>query len=106
MAWVSLIIAGGLEVVWAALMKQSDGFTRLWPSIGTIAFMIGSFGLLSWSMRTLPLGTAYMVWTGIGAVGAFVVGVILYGEPLNPMRVTAAAMLLGGMVLMKLSSPA
>ena len=106
MAWVSLIVAGLLEIVWAFFMKQSAGFSRLWPSVVTIVAMILSFGLLSWSMRTLPLGTAYMVWTGIGAVGAFIVGAVVLGESLSLMRITAAAMIAGGLVLMKVSSAA
>ncbi len=106
MAWISLFVAGLLEVVWAFAMKQSVGFTRLWPSVVTIGAMILSFGLLSWSMRSLPLGTAYMVWTGIGAVGAFAVGAAVLGESLSLMRIAAALMIAGGLVLMKLSSPA
>ena len=74
MAWLVLVVAGLFEVVWAFSMKQSEGFTRLWPSVVTLAAMLVSFGLLAWSMRVLPLGTAYTVWTGIGAVGAFIVG--------------------------------
>lgn len=105
MAWISLTIAGLLEVVWALLMKQSHGFTRLWPSVGTIVFMIASFGLLSFSMRSLPLGTAYMVWTGIGAIGAFLVGVLVLGEPAGALRLAAAALIVSGLVLMKLASP-
>ncbi|MCV0414598.1 MAG: QacE family quaternary ammonium compound efflux SMR transporter [Brevundimonas sp.] len=104
MAWVYLIAAGLLEIVWAFLMKQSDGFTRLWPSIGTIAFMVGSFGLLSLAMRTLPLGTAYTIWTGVGAVGAFLVGVTILGEQLSIMRVVAAILIVAGLVAMKMSS--
>ncbi len=104
MAWLILVIAGGLEVVWAFAMKQSDGFTRLWPSILTLGAMAISFALLSWSMRTLPLGTAYAVWTGIGALGAFAVGIFFLGESANPMRVAAALMIGGGILLMKLSS--
>lgn len=104
MAWILLFVAGLLEVVWAFLMKQSEGFTRIWPTIGTLAFMIGSFGLLSIAMRSLPLGTAYTIWTGVGAVGAFVVGVIVLGEQMTVMRVIAAVMIVGGLVLMKLSS--
>lgn len=104
MAWVSLFVAGLLEVVWAFSMKQSEGFSRFWPSVVTLMAMAVSFGLLSWSMRTLPLGTAYMIWTGIGAVGAFVVGVAVLGEALSPMRVIAAAMIVGGLVLMKAAS--
>lgn len=105
-AWFLLLIAGLLEVVWAFLMKLSFGFTRLWPSIGTIAFMVGSFTLLAVSMRTLPLGTAYMIWTGIGAVGAFVVGVTVLGEAFTAMRALAALLIVSGIVLMKLSSSA
>lgn len=106
MAWIYLVIAGILEVVWSFFMKQSDGFTKLQPTLITFATMFVSFGLLSLSMRTLPLGTAYSIWTGIGAVGAFVAGVLLLGEQANPMRIMAAAMIVGGLVLMKLSSPA
>lgn len=104
MAWIYLVIAGILEIVWAFLMKQSAGFTRLWPSIGTILFMAASFGLLSLSMKTLPLGTAYVGWTGIGAVGAFVVGMVLLHEPASLLRVFAAALIVTGLVLMKLTS--
>lgn len=105
MAWIFLFIAGLLEVVWAFLMKQSAGFTRLWPSIGMIAVMMASFGLLSLSMKSLPLGTAYTIWTGIGAVGVFVVGVVVLGEQLSIARVTAAVLIVSGLLLMKLSSP-
>lgn len=104
MAWIYLIIAGLLEVVWASLMKQSLGFTRLWPSIGTVVFMVGSFGLLAISMRTLPLGTAYTIWTGIGAIGAFLVGIFILGEQVSAMRLVAAALIICGLILMKLSS--
>ena len=104
MAWIALFIAGILEVVWAYSMKLSDGFSRLWPSVVTLIAMIASFALLSYSMRTLPLGTAYTIWTGIGAFGAFVVGVVVLGESANPMRIAAAGMIIGGLVLMKLSS--
>jgi quaternary ammonium compound-resistance protein SugE len=104
MAWIYLIIAGLLEVVWAFFMKQSAGFTRLWPSVGTIAFMIASFALLSYAMRTLPLGTAYTVWTGIGAVGAFIVGIVVLHEPASALRVLAAVLIVSGLVLMKLTS--
>jgi quaternary ammonium compound-resistance protein SugE len=102
--WFLLVIAGLLEVVWAFFMKQSEGFTKLLPSIVTLVTMGASFGLLSLSMRTLPLGTAYTVWTGIGAVGAFVVGIVVLGEQASPMRLGAAALFVSGLVLMKLSS--
>lgn len=104
MAWILLVFAGLLEVVWAFYMKQSAGFTRVAPSVITIVTMIGSFALLSLSMRTLPLGTAYTVWTGIGAVGAFVVGVTLLNEHVNTTRILAAALIVSGLALMKLSS--
>jgi quaternary ammonium compound-resistance protein SugE len=104
MAWVALFIAGLLEVVWAFSMKQSAGFTRLGPTVVTLVAMIASFALLSWSMRVLPLGTAYTVWTGIGAVGAFTVGILILGEPANAMRLLAAGLILAGLVLMKLST--
>lgn len=106
MAWLLLIIAGLFEVVWAFSMKQSGGFTRLWPTVVTLVAMLVSFGLLSWSMRSLPLGTAYTVWTGIGAVGAFVVGVVFLGETASASRLVAALLIVGGLLFMKLSSPA
>jgi len=103
MAWIFLFLAGLLEIVWAFFMKQSAGFTRPWPSVVTIVTMIASFGLLSISMKTLPLGTAYTIWTGIGAVGAFVVGVAVLNEQLSVMRVLAAILIVSGLVLMKLA---
>lgn len=105
MAWIYLLVAGVLEIVWAFSMKKSEGFTLLVPSIVTIVTMIASFGLLAVAMRSLPLGTAYTVWTGIGAVGAFVVGVAILGEAFTPVRVLAALLIVAGIVLMKLSSP-
>ena len=104
MAWTMLVVAGILEVVWAYAMKQSDGFTRLVPSLVTLVVMIASFALLSVSMRTIPLGTAYTVWTGIGAVGAFIVGIAVLGEQLNATRILAAVLIVCGLVLMKLSA--
>jgi len=104
MAWVYLFVAGFLEVVWAFYMKKSEGFTLLTPSVVTLIAMIASFGLLSISMRSLPLGTAYTIWTGIGAVGAFVVGIAVLNEPITPMRVLAATLIVSGLVMMKLSS--
>jgi len=103
-AWIILIIAGVFEVVWASAMKHSDGFTRLWPSVVTVGAMLASFGLLAWSMRVLPLGTAYVVWTGIGAIGAFLVGLLFFGEGLGLLRMLAATLIVSGMVLMKVSS--
>ncbi len=104
MAWLYLLVAGVLEVVWAFTMKQSQGFTKLTPSIITLVTMAASFGLLSIAMRSLPLGTAYTIWTGIGAVGAFVVGITVLGEQVTPLRILAAVMIVVGLVLMKLSS--
>lgn len=106
MAWVSLILAGLFEIVWATAMKYSEGFSKLWPSVLTIGAMIVSFGLLAFAMRSLPLGTAYTIWTGIGAIGAFVVGITVMGESANPMRITAAVLIVSGLVMMKLSSEA
>lgn len=105
MAWIYLIVAGLLEVVWAYFMKQSDGFTRPGPGAITIVTMIASFALLSLAMKSLPLGTAYTIWTGIGAVGAFVVGIVVLGEPATIVRWLAAALIISGLVLMKLSTP-
>ncbi|HSI82624.1 MAG: multidrug efflux SMR transporter [Candidatus Methylacidiphilales bacterium] len=104
MAWIYLITAGLLEIVWATAMKQSNGFTRLLPTLIMIAGMTSSFWLLSLSMRTLPLGTAYTIWTGIGAVGAFTLGILWFEEAASPMRIAAAGLIVSGMVLMKLSS--
>ena len=104
MAWGLLAVAGLLEVVWAYTMKLSQGFTRPGPTVVTLIAMVASFGLLSISMRTLPLGTAYTVWTGIGAVGAFFVGIIVLGESLSPVRALAALLIVSGLVLMKASA--
>ncbi|WP_247236525.1 multidrug efflux SMR transporter [Telluribacter sp. SYSU D00476] len=104
MAWFYLFIAGLLEVVWAYFMKQSQGFTRFSPSLITMVSMAASFGLLAVAMRTLPLGAAYTIWTGIGAVGAFLVGIVVLGEPVTALRILAALLLVGGIVLMKVSS--
>ena len=104
MAWLLLFVAGLLEIVWAYSMKLSEGFSRPAATIITVSVMIASFGLLSMSMKSLPLGTAYMAWTGIGAIGAFVVGVAVLGEPLTMIRLRAAVLILSGLILMKLAS--
>ena len=104
MAWMFVLAAGLLEIVWAYTMKLSQGFSRPGPTVLTILVMLASFGLLSLAMKTLPLGTAYTVWTGIGAVGAFVVGVVVLGEPLTIGRVFAAALIVTGLIVMKLST--
>jgi quaternary ammonium compound-resistance protein SugE len=106
MAWMMLLAAGILEVVWAFSMKASHGFSRLVPSAITLVAMLASFALLAASMRTLPLGTAYTVWTGIGAIGAFILGITVLGEPANPARIAAAALIVAGLLLMKLATPA
>jgi quaternary ammonium compound-resistance protein SugE len=103
MAWTLLIVAGLFEVVWAYSMKLSNGFTHLTYTLITVVMMMASFGLLSFAMRSLPLGTAYTVWTGIGAVGAFVVGIAFLGEQFSLLRLLAATLIIAGLVLMKLS---
>lgn len=104
MAWICLFAAGVLEIVWAFSMKKSAGFTLLTPTAITVVTMIASFGLLAVAMKTLPLGTAYTIWTGIGAVGAFVVGIALLGEAITPARIIAALLILSGIIMMKLAS--
>ena len=104
MAWVVLILAGLFEIVWAYSMKLSEGFTKLTPSLITLFFMVLSFGLLAYAMKTLPLGTAYTIWTGLGAIGSFLVGIFILGEPATAMRMLAAILIVSGLVLMKLSS--
>ena len=104
MAWIYLVIAGVLEVLWAYSMKLSEGFARPGYSAITIVAMIASFALLSLSMKSLPLGTAYTIWTGIGAVGAFLVGLFVLGEPASAARILAAGLIVSGLVMMKVSS--
>ncbi|MDF3608462.1 quaternary ammonium compound efflux SMR transporter SugE [Paracoccus sp. DMF-8] len=106
MPWILLFIAGLFEVVWAFALKESQGFTKLWPSVVTIVGMLVSFWFLALAMRQLPLGTAYAIWTGIGAVGAFLVGIFVLNEPATVMRVLAAGLIVSGLILMKISSPA
>ncbi len=105
MAWIILIVAGLFEIVWAYFMKLSHGFTQPVPTTITFVAMFISFGLLSISMKTLPLGTAYTVWTGIGALGAFLVGVLVLNEPAGAMRIAAAVLIVSGLALMKLATP-
>jgi quaternary ammonium compound-resistance protein SugE len=104
MSWFLLLIAGVLEVAWAVGLKTSEGFTRLWPSVFTLVTAVGSFVLLALAMRQLPLGTAYAVWTGIGAVGAFVFGIVILGEALTVARVASASLIVVGLIGLKLSS--
>ncbi|MBI1453703.1 MULTISPECIES: DMT family transporter [Acinetobacter] len=104
MAWIILVLAGIFEIIWAYSMKLSEGFTKPIPTLITLIFVILSFMLLSYSMRVLPLGTAYSIWSGIGAVGSFVIGIIILGEQANLIRIVAALMIVGGLLLMKLST--
>lgn len=104
MAWVFLFIAGILEIIWSFFMKKSEGFSLLIPSSITIFTMIASFALLSMVMKTLPLGTAYAIWTGIGALGAFVIGIVFLGEAMTFFRIASVTLILFGIIGLKLSS--
>jgi quaternary ammonium compound-resistance protein SugE len=104
LAWILLVLAGLLEIVWAFGMKASEGFSRLGWSVLTVVAMVASVGLLGLAMRSLPLGTAYAIWTGIGALGSFVVGIAVLGEAATPMRIGSAALILAGLVGLKLTS--
>ena len=106
MAWIYLGFAGLLEIVWAYAMKESQGFTRPGFTALMVVAMIGSFGLLAVAMRTLPLGTSYMIWTGIGALGAFAVGIAFLCEGVSASRLVVAALILAGLLLMKLTASA
>ena len=101
MAWWILLVAGLLEVAWAIGLKYTDGFTRWWPSVGTLAAMALSIVLLALAMRTLPVGTAYAVWTGIGAVGTVVLGIVLFGEPATAVRLACMALIVAGIAGLK-----
>ncbi|MES2105811.1 MAG: quaternary ammonium compound efflux SMR transporter SugE [Pseudomonadota bacterium] len=101
MAWLILLVAGILEVVWAIGLKYTDNFSRLWPSLGTLAAMAASVWLLSLAMKTLPVGTAYAVWTGIGAVGTVIMGIILFGEAATGMRLACMGLIIGGIAGLK-----
>ena len=104
-AWVALLAAGLLEVGWALGLKYSDGLTRFWPTVATVAAIALSFGLMALALRSLPFGTAYAVWTGIGAVGSILVGMLLYSEPTDPVRLVCLTLIVAGMVGLKLNSP-
>ncbi|AJF00338.1 quaternary ammonium compound efflux SMR transporter SugE [Pandoraea apista] len=104
MAWILLVFAGLLEVAWAVGLKYTQGFSRLVPSVFTIAAMIGSVWLLALAVRSLPLGTAYAIWTGIGAVGAFVLGIVLFGESASAARIASVTLILAGLVGLKLTA--
>lgn len=104
MTWFILILAGLFEVVWAVGLKYTQGFTRLVPSIVTIAGMLISFWLLAHAMKTLPLGTAYAVWVGIGTIGAFIAGIVLFNESLSTMRVASVGLIVAGLIGLKMST--
>jgi len=104
MAWIYLLLAGLFEIVWAIGLKYTDGFSRLWPSVGTLAAMAVSIVLLAMAVKTLPIGTAYAVWTGIGAVGAVALGIVLFGDPATLPRLLCVALILTGIVGLKLTA--
>jgi len=106
MNWIILVIAGLLEVVWAIGLKYADGFTRLWPSVITLIAMVASVCLLGYAMKNLPVGTAYAVWVGIGAVGTAIAGIIWLAEPASAMRILSLALIVAGIVGLKLATPA
>ncbi|MCA1620904.1 MAG: quaternary ammonium compound efflux SMR transporter SugE [Acidobacteria bacterium] len=104
MAWLYLLVAGLMEVAWAVGLKYTEGFTRLWPSVWTGAALVVSMLLLAAAVRTLPLGTAYAVWTGIGAVGTAALGIVLFGEPASAARLACIVLIVAGLVGLKLTS--
>ena len=105
MAWIALCIAGVLEIGWAIGLKYTEGFTRPGPSIATAIAIVASMVLLAWSIRTLPVGTAYAVWTGIGAVGTAVLGIVLFGEPAAVARLVCSGLIVAGVIGLKLVTP-
>lgn len=104
MEWVYLFFAGLLEIAWAVGLKYTEGFTRLWPSVLTLAAMIASFALLGVALKSLPIGTAYAVWTGIGAVGTATIGIVVFGEPRDALRLLCIALIVAGILGLKLTS--
>ena len=106
MNWIILILAGIFEIGWAIGLKYTEGFTRFWPTVGTVLAMVISLGLLGIAMKSLPVGTAYAVWVGVGAVGTALLGIVLLGEPANAGRLLSLALILAGIVGLKLATPA
>jgi quaternary ammonium compound-resistance protein SugE len=104
--WLALLAAGLLEVAWALGLKHSEGLTRFWPAVATVIAIALSFALMAVALKSLPFGTAYAVWTGIGAAGSIIVGMLVYGEPTNAVRVLCLTLIVAGMVGLKLSTPA
>lgn len=105
MAWIYLFVAGLLEIAWAVGMKYSEGFTRRWPSVFTLVMMLLSFGFLSLALKRLPIGTAYAIWTGIGAVGVTIWGIFYFGEAAGALRLACIALIVAGIVGLKWASP-
>jgi len=105
MAWILLFVAGLLEIGWAMGLKYTDGFTRLVPTLATLTAMIVSIGLLGLALKSLPVGTAYAIWTGIGTVGTAILGIVLYGEPADALRLACIALIVAGIAGLKLLSP-
>jgi quaternary ammonium compound-resistance protein SugE len=103
--WFVLLLAGLFEIAWAVGLKYSEGFTRFWPSVGTGVALVASMALLAMAMRTLPVGTAYSVWVGIGAVGTVIFGIVLWNEPVNPMRMFSVAFIVIGVIGLKIATP-
>jgi quaternary ammonium compound-resistance protein SugE len=106
MAWIYLVIAGLLEIVWAIGLKYTEGFTRLWPSVATIIAMIASFTLLAQALKTIPVGTGYAVWTGIGAAGTAIIGMVVFGESRELLRILCIVLIVAGVVGLKFASAA
>ena len=105
MPWIILVLAGLFEVGWAIGLKYTDGFTKLWPTVGTVAAMAISLGLLGVAMKSLPVGTAYAIWVGVGAVGTVILGIVLFNEPVNALRLVSVGLIVAGLVGLKLASP-
>ncbi|MCC6378146.1 MAG: quaternary ammonium compound efflux SMR transporter SugE [Burkholderiales bacterium] len=102
MAWIALVVAGLFEIGWAVGLKYTEGFTRPWPTTWTVVAMVASVVLLGWAIRTLPVGTAYAIWTGIGAVGTVILGIVLFGESASLLRLACVALIVAGIVGLKL----
>ena len=105
MSWIILVLAGLFEVGWAIGLKYTEGFTRLWPTVGTVAAMVVSLWLLGIAMKSLPVGTAYAIWVGVGAVGTVILGIVLFDEPVNALRIGSVALIVAGLVGLKLATP-
>ncbi len=105
MPWIILVLAGLFEIGWAIGLKYTEGFTRPWPTVGTIAAMAISLGLLGIAMKSLPVGTAYAIWVGVGAVGTVILGIVLFHEPVNTLRLVSVALIVAGLVGLKLATP-